>query len=881
VTSKPGRKWGEVRGEFVEVRELAVVLRDVVDSHGLTLRDLEERMPYGHTSISENLNGQKRPTWKFMAKFLDVCADHDHQARALLERRVRPLWDAAAPGRTTRTPAATPPTPGELVPADLIAWVTALREAALAQQTVASLQLSVSRHLGLVNGLMAMLARLNVAAKTLADERDTLREELRTSGWPGEELRRTRMLLEETQRRLEIAEQLQAETSRRLDDALRQREEAERLKHVALMQVEAARQRLTGHEQHAVPFADRAVNEQELGGPDPSLMGMADQVVAAEILQRVDDTLGEEAANLNRLQGEVAAASPEIALLSAGQRARNPDTRADNLLERYRSIVQGGPQVVWVAEPCGAMKEDAPEWRWITGQSVEEFVGDGWLDSIHREDRDRVERAWRECVRSGRTFDDRYRIRTKGGSYRHYDVRAVPIERDGRIVEWVGASTDVTSQREAEEMRGRLTEKLSAAALRTARLQQVTSMLAEALTVEEVVKVITEVGRSAIGALRSSVALQARDSVRLRVVNDDLTGVPDMAGGPLALDSPSVMTRAIETRRPVLVEDSEDLRKQFEGTLDIDPKRIAASSDERSWVGLPLLIAGVPLGALRFSFSRPRRISEEERVFLEALAGQCAQAVERAAMHESAHHAAETLQRSLLPTSLPRVPGLGLAARYLPPTKNWQIGGDWYDAFRLRDGRLAIAIGDVMGKGLVATALMGRIRSALRTLALTDPLPEKVLTGLDRLFTATEEDEQLATVAYALVDPIANVWHFSSAGHLPPLILSKNNPPQFGTADHGTPLGLACPRRQRTVDLPWETAIVLYSDGLVKDRLRPLDAGLDELTEAAAQAQRECAGDPAELLDNIIDKMLTGHDDHEDVAAIAFWDSRYVWASRL
>ncbi len=271
-----------------------------------------------------------------------------------------------------------------------------------------------------------------------------------------------------------------------------------------------------------------------------------------------------------------------------------------------------------MAEAGGAMKEDAPEWRWITGQSVEEFVGDGWLDSIHREDRERVERNWRESVRTGRVFDDRYRIRTKGGSYRHYDVRAVPIERDSKIVEWVGASTDVTSQREAEEMRGRLTEQLSAAALGTARLLQATSMLAEALTVEQVVEVITEVGRTAIGALRSSVAL-LQDNIRLRVVNDDLAGAPDTAGGPLTLDSPSVMTKAIATRRPVLIEDPEDLRRQFEDELVIDPVALMHESEERSWVGLPLLAAGAPLGALRFSFSRPRQITEEERVFLEAL----------------------------------------------------------------------------------------------------------------------------------------------------------------------------------------------------------------------------------------------------------------------
>ena len=101
--------------------------------------------------------------------------------------------------------------------------------------------------------------------------------------------------------------------------------------------------------------------------------------------------------------------------------------------ERYRSLVQGGAQVVWVAAPDGAMKEDSPEWRWITGQSEEEYSGFGWLESVHPEDRERVERDWRECVRTGKIFDDRYRIRTKGGSYRHYDVRAVPIERDGKI----------------------------------------------------------------------------------------------------------------------------------------------------------------------------------------------------------------------------------------------------------------------------------------------------------------------------------------------------------------------------------------------------------------------------------------------------------------
>ncbi len=537
--------------------------------------------------------------------------------------------------------------------------------------------------------------------------------------------------------------------------------------------------------------------------------------------------------------------------------------------ERYRSLVQAGAQVVWVAGPDGAITEDSPEWRWITGQSAEEYLGSGWLNSIHPEDRERVERDWQSCVRTGKVFDDRYRIRTKSGSYRHYDVRAVPIERDGKIVEWVGASTDVTSQREAEEMRGRLTEQLSAAALRTARLQQATSMLAEALTVEQVVEVITEVGRIAIGALRSAVVLLEGGGMRLRVVNEDgMRGAPDSAGGPLTLQSPSVMTRAIATRHPVLVEDPEDLRRQFADELEIDPATVVATSDERSWVGLPLITAGAPLGALRFSFGRPRKITEEERVFLEALAGQCAFAVERAGLYEREHTTAETLQRSLLPDRLPAVPGLILTARYLPVTRNMEIGGDWYDAFRLPDQRLAVAVGDVMGKGLAAAAGMGRVRNALRALALTDPRPAAVLGGLDRLFAATEEEEQVTTVAYLVIDPETGDGVLGNAGHLPALVLEAGRAPRFDEVEAGTPLGWASPRKQHAFSLQPGSTAVFYSDGLVEDRNRGLDAGLDELAAVAARADADVLGQPERLLEYLVDHMLAGLAQDDDVTVL-------------
>jgi PAS domain S-box-containing protein len=552
---------------------------------------------------------------------------------------------------------------------------------------------------------------------------------------------------------------------------------------------------------------------------------------------------------------------------------RNSEEALRRSQERYRSLVQAGAQVVWVTTPTGKIAEDSPEWRSITGQTVDEYLGSGWLDAIHPEDRERVEHEWLDCVDTGKVFEGRYRVRTKSGSYRHHDVRAVPIERDGKIVEWVGASTDVTGQREAEEMRGRLTEQLSAAALRTVRLQQATSMLAEAITVEQVVEVITEVGRSAIGAERSAVAMLDPERLRLRTVNP--SGLPDSPGSPageMPLDMPSVMTAAILARRPLLIESPDALRKHFED--DADAELFLKHTDERSWVGLPLLASGAPLGALRFSFTRPRRIADEERVFLEALAGQCALALERASMFEREHTMAETLQRSLLPDRLPTVPGIILEASYLPVTRNMEIGGDWYDAFRLPDGKLAVATGDVMGKGLTAAAGMGRVRNALRALALTDPRPAAVLAGLDRLFIATEPEEQVTTVAYLVLDPASGEGMAGSAGHLPLLLLSTDEPPRLDKAAAGTPLGWASPRQQYAFRLPPGNTAVLYSDGLVENRRRGLDTGLDELVAVAAEAPAAAVEDPAMLLDYLVERMMTGYEQDDDVTVLVVHSPR-------
>lgn len=540
--------------------------------------------------------------------------------------------------------------------------------------------------------------------------------------------------------------------------------------------------------------------------------------------------------------------------------------------ERYRSLVEAQSQLVWITSPTGAVVEDAPQWRAITGQGLEEYLANGWLEVVHPEERQETEEAWREALRGRTMFEWNYRVRTRASGYRHFEVRAVPIIRHGRVVEWVGANTDVTPQREAEEMRGRLTDQLGAAALRTARLQGATAQLAEALTVEQVVQVIIDVGRTALAADRSAVALLDTDRAALKLINGE--GIPEASGAfgeEIPLSSSSVMTMAVNSRRPMFAESPDSLKAQLleAGGDEEVLANYLAHSDERAWVGLPLLAAGRALGALRFSFTRPQKISQEDGVFLEALAGQCALAVERATLFEREHRTAETLQRSLLPDRLPVVKGLVLAQRFRSGSRHVQVGGDWYDAFVLQDGRVAAVVGDVMGKGVKAAAGMGRIRNAMRALALTNPPPAAVLTGLDRVFEATEEEEQVTTLAYMVVEPVTGEGTLALAGHPPPVLVSPQGTAILCDAEPGTPLGWPTSRRQfRFVVPPGHTA-VLYSDGLVENRKRGLDAGLAELCSVVTEAPPEVVSSPHMLLDFLVDRMLSGYEQDDDVTALA------------
>jgi PAS domain S-box-containing protein len=443
------------------------------------------------------------------------------------------------------------------------------------------------------------------------------------------------------------------------------------------------------------------------------------------------------------------------------------------------------------------------------------------------------------------------------GGVRHFESRWYPVRCPaGEVIGVMVFVNDITERRASEDA-------LRRSQARTTRLQLVTAELATALTVAEVVRIISDVGRFSIGADHSEVALLDERRRGWRPAGAEPAPPPQW---------PALLDLAVRESRPLYLADPTQLR----AALPDVPRGQAppgtragldGDSDERAWVVLPLVASGAPLGALRFGFRRERYIDADDRVFLEALAGQCALALERARLFEREHEAAVSLQRSLLPDRLPDVPGLRIAYRYLPGAADTEVGGDWYDAFQLPDGRLAAVVGDVIGKGLTAAAGMGRVRSALRALAFTDPSPAAVLTGLDRLFTATERDESLTTLVYAVVDPGTGTVEMTDAGHLPLLVISADGSVRLHeAAPSSMPLGMAEPRTQQTVRLGRGDTLVGFSDGLVENHARGFDDGLAVLLDAARGRSAE---DLDNLLGCLVRRLLVGQQRDDDVTVLA------------
>lgn len=265
--------------------------------------------------------------------------------------------------------------------------------------------------------------------------------------------------------------------------------------------------------------------------------------------------------------------------------------------------------------------------------------------------------------------------------------------------------------------------------------------------------------------------------------------------------------------------------------------------------------------------SSGRQMSTDDVSLIEQLGHRAAMALENAQLYAEQRTAAETLQQSLLPERLPDVPGVESAARYRAGGPGVEIGGDWYDVLELPDGTLGLVMGDIVGRGVTAAALMGQIRNGLRALALEGHSPAAVLTMLNRMLHVTGPTNAMATVVYCRFDPETGTLTVSNAGHPPPLILGVGAEPTYFEGGLGMPLGAwgrTTYHEAITTLVPGAT-IVLYTDGLVEDRGESLDEGLERLRSALEHVP----GDVDEVCAAALTTGLADRDVQDDIAVLA------------
>ncbi|MHC6625443.1 SpoIIE family protein phosphatase [Streptomyces globosus] len=267
---------------------------------------------------------------------------------------------------------------------------------------------------------------------------------------------------------------------------------------------------------------------------------------------------------------------------------------------------------------------------------------------------------------------------------------------------------------------------------------------------------------------------------------------------------------------------------------------------------IPLVARGTVLGAVTVTRLATREpFDEQDCILIDEVVARAALNIDNARMYTNQRRAALTLQRSLTNSTLPDVSGLELTGRYLPASDH-DVGGDWYDAIRLPGGRTGLVIGDVMGHGVHAAAVMGQLRTAVRTLARHGVPPDLLLRSLDAVVADLGADE-MATCVYAVHDPASGGCTIARAGHPPPAVATADGRVTFLDGPPGTPLGTG-DREFRTerIALPPGSLLVLYTDGLIEARDRDLDQGMAQLGWALRGPQ----GPLDRLCDTILAHLL-------------------------
>jgi anti-anti-sigma factor len=360
-------------------------------------------------------------------------------------------------------------------------------------------------------------------------------------------------------------------------------------------------------------------------------------------------------------------------------------------------------------------------------------------------------------------------------------------------------------------------------------IQSITDAALSMLDPRALLDALVERAKEALGADTSAILLLDRRSGQL--VATAASGLEEEVQQGVRIPVRKGFAGRIAAQgRPVILD-------EVDHTKVINP--ILLAKGIRSLMGAPLLAEGKVIGVVHVGTLSPRAFTDHDVDLLQLAADRAAVAVQ-ALTAQLDRAATEALQRSLLPSALPVVGGLEMAARYVPGTG--KVGGDWYDVFPLPSGEVCAVIGDVAGTGLPAAVIMGRIRSALRAYALQTADPADVLDRLDHKMRYFEPDA-LATVLCAMISPSRDQVRICSAGHLPPIIARPGQPAAEAGVAPNVLIGVSSQKRRQvsTLDFPPGAVLCLYTDGLVERRDQPIDQGITQLRAAVTPAEPEAA----------------------------------------
>ncbi|WP_432139485.1 MULTISPECIES: SpoIIE family protein phosphatase [unclassified Streptomyces] len=388
------------------------------------------------------------------------------------------------------------------------------------------------------------------------------------------------------------------------------------------------------------------------------------------------------------------------------------------------------------------------------------------------------------------------------------------------------------------------------------QLMHLAAALTETVAVRDVVELIGDQVLPAFGA--DGLVLSAAEAGRLTITGYrgyDQDSIDRLDGLPLDTDL-TPAGQVLADGLPAFFTSPEEMARRHPQAPRI--------SGKKAWAFLPLLISGRPVGCCVLSYDRPRVFSAEERAVLTSLAGLIAQALDRARLYDAKHDLAHTLQEALLPRSLPTVPGLQVAARYLPATRGIDVGGDFYDLIRLDATTAAAVIGDVQGHNVAAAALMGQVRTAIH--ATAGAPPDQVLARTDRVLADLKSD-LLVSCLYAHIDLARGQAAVASAGHPSPLLHRPGSPAAPVPLDPAPMLGtdLGVPHSVTTVPLTGGTTLALYTDGLVEVPGRDIE---HTTTDLAVPLTDHADQDLDALIDTLLHRVWPTGRHTDDIALL-------------